>query len=274
MLELFQAAAYLLGPVIAILALEKFGARNMPFHIALMAYAPSAVMFFILNAVYKRRAAHEIEMPKHQRSISNEFKVLRILGKKIWPIFIFTATIQTVDAAFWSIGVLLSEQFRQASTEGGLFMVLYGVAGVLVGAVAGKVFKPTGKKHMAFLMGTAAGISAILIGMTNNIYLVLVEVALIAVFYNVAVILISAVFEDYVARLGTFSNDMVGISLITNNVAYLSGPIILGAIAQGAGLQRTFIYLGIYVIAVSVMALVIVPKKVRLPQKELATEFS
>lgn len=80
---------------------------------------------------------------------------------------------------------------------------------------------------------------------------------------------VQATFENYVARLGNNSIDMVGLQASASSLAYIIGPIVTGTLAVLVGNQNTFAILGAILACVSLTMLIIVPRKIKMPQSEL-----
>jgi MFS family permease len=80
---------------------------------------------------------------------------------------------------------------------------------------------------------------------------------------------IYAVVEDFVARSGRASSDLVGIQGFSINLGYVLGPIFAGIVADMIGIKQTFSVLGAGLTLVSLLALFVVPRKIRLPERQL-----
>ena len=109
----------------------------------------------------------------------------------------------------------------------------------------------------------------LIMSISTNIIFILVCVFLVSVFSNLALILNYAVFEDFVARLNRYGNDMVAMEQISASLAYVIGPVLLGYISTLVGYQHTFSFVGILMGSISIACLVAVPRKIKMPQMEL-----
>ena len=54
------------------------------------------------------------------------------------------------------------------------------------------------------------------------------------------------------------------------NLSYITGPVIAGLTAQLIGERKTMMCVGLFVILMALVLLVVTPKKIRLPQSEIA----
>ena len=80
---------------------------------------------------------------------------------------------------------------------------------------------------------------------------------------------LNATFEDYVARLDNFSNDLVGLRSSAGSLAYIIGPVTAGFLASKLGNWQTItIFAGALVIVAAAM-LYVIPRKLRMPKQEL-----
>lgn len=64
---------------------------------------------------------------------------------------------------------------------------------------------------------------------------------------------------------------MLGLSSSTISLAYIVGPAIAGWVASMVGERMTFAVLGLGVALISLILLIVTPKKIKLPQSEIET---
>jgi len=266
-MTIFQSAAYMLGPAVTVYLLAKN--TNLPLHTSLVITSISIFLFFFFIATYGRSHAKEAAGGEKPKSIWKEIKILKILTKRIWILVVFGFTTTLLDVAFWTTGVLYAEKLRAESKFGGLFLVLYCLPTLFIGWVVPHIYKPLGKKKTSFIAGIIAGIGLVVIGVSHNIYLILTIVFFTAMVFDVANILLFAVFEDYVTRLDETGNDLVSIGQFSGNLAYTVGPILLGLIVKFFGFGMSFVFTGIVLSLSAIFGLLTVPKKIKMPHKEL-----
>lgn len=266
-MTIFQSASYMLGPAVTVFLLAKH--TDLPLYASLALTSASIFLFFIFVASYGRKHTKEISNGEKPRSIWKELRILKILTKRIWVLVIFGFTTTLLDVAFWTTGVLYAEKLRAESKWGALFLVFYCLPTIFVGWIIPYIYKPLGKKRTSFIGGIFAGICLVLIGLTKNIFIILGLVFLTSIFINVANILLFAVFEDYVTRLDKAGNDLVSIGQLSGNLAYTLGPIFLGLVVKFAGFGWSFILTGLILSFSAVYALLVVPRKIKMPQREL-----
>lgn len=267
MLSMSAAISYLIGPVIATLLISYF--INLSFFAALSFYIFSLVILILV-----RRDVHE---PKHQIvkktpaiSLAVEFKTWFILFKRIWPIWIFGVTLAMVDAFFWTIGIIYAESLKPITPAAGFIMSAYIVPTILVGMIASRTKIVNGKKHLMLLTSLVA--SAVLMSFVifNNVYLMLCVVAIYSIFSSISLNLLSAVYEDYIARTESFDSDIIGLEQSARSLAYIIGPIIAGILTHFVGEKFTLGYAGVILFATTAASIVIMPKKIHIPHKALS----
>ena len=266
LIYVLKTLSYFIGPLIAstlILTSTRF-----PFYAALTIF----IISFISYLFFHTKVKHHHDLPRKTKvSILKELSVWMILSKRVWPVWVFTLGIFIVDATYWSVGVLLSEQLRAQNPLGGWLLPAYILPAGIASLMVRKASLPFGKKKAAFISGLLGGLPLIFVGHLNNIGLLLILVTISAFFLSIAVPEILAVSEDYIKRLGKFSNDMVGLERSAVSLAYLIGPIIAGFTAAIIGYQRTFTVIGGVLVVISLIALVFTPRKIFMPQSELNT---
>lgn len=266
----FQSTAYMLGPVIAFLLITKSNSSVLQGALVIIFTAVISFLAFL------QRFKHKSEKLIHHhgiRSIFKEVKVIHILTRKIWPLALFTIALTLLDVSFWTMGVLYSEKLRAQNEIGGLLLTIYCLPAMVVGFITPKIYGTFGKKRTAFMTGFLAGLSLVLLGVLNNVYLILITVFFASAFSNISFILIYATFEDYVTRLDGEGNNLVSINQISQNFAYAVGPFMLGLIAKGGNFGMSFMVSGVVLIFFALLAIVLVPRKIKMPHKELAKEL-
>ena len=265
-LSTFSAIAYSFGPILASFMLAQ--SETSPFYLVLILLSIGFLIYY--PQLYKNRHKQvAITEPSNNISTQGEFRVWGALLKKIWPIYLFYTMIVIIDACFWSIGALLSEQLKAQHPWGGFLLTIHMIPPLFISFLVPLVAKPLGKKRAAFISALIAGVFLTIAGITSNIPLFLLLIFSSSVASSISFPEIYAVFEDYIARLGPHKVDMIGLQGSASSLAYIIGPIFAGATATLIGNQMTFSVMGGLLILVSLIMLIIVPKKIKMPQQEL-----
>lgn len=267
----FQSAAYMIGPALAVFLLK------IKIEYVLYAAALSSIFaFFVYKPAQKRFTKKHQSNPEHifKKTILKEIKILEILSKKIWPLILFYFSMVFLDACFWSTGVLFAEKLRSTHTLGGLFLVIYCIPPIFMGLLASKIILPIGKKRTSFITGVISALFLGTIGFSKNIYMILASTFFASSFASITLILLSAVFEDYVDRARDFGTDIISLNQASTNLAYIIGPILLGFTAKMINFPATFKLSSVLILITALIAFLVVPRKIKLPQKEITLELN
>lgn len=264
-MSIFQSTAYMVGPVIAMYFLSRSSSSTLK--ISLLIISLAVVSFLSFQKLFGKK--EDGNSSREIRSLFSEVKVTHVLTRKIWPLVVFSFSLTLLDVSIWTIGVLYSEKLRSVSSLGGLFITMYGLPAILTGLITPRIYGALGKKRTAFVAGIGAGLSLISLGFLQNIYLILGAVFVSALFSGIAFILMSATYEDFVTRLGGDGNNMVSIGQISQNLAYALGPMFFGLVSKDGNYGHSFIAGGEILVACSVLAILVVPRKIKMPHKEI-----
>ncbi len=264
----FQWSAYMAGPLVAVYLLDRH--VNSPFITVIGIVIAASVFYLLLNKKLTTKT-HKGSVSLSKKSLVKELKILKILTKRTWPLLLFNFAVILLDVSFWTTGILYAEKLRAESYLGSFFMTVFGIPALFVGLLAPFALRSLGKKRAAFVFGILAGITLFLVGLSSNILVILGTVLLCSTFSGISIILIDAILEDFVSRLKAEGNDLVSANEISINLAYAIGPVVLGFISKYFNYEATFIFVGSFLVVVAITALLITPRKIKMPQKELST---
>jgi predicted MFS family arabinose efflux permease len=259
-----QWLAYMLGPLLAVYLIGK--SDNIALQACLIIIAIAVWIYFVFSRVASK-PGRKLQSEYKNKSAKAELKIFSLLFKTTAPLVAFNIVLVLLDVTFWSTGILFAEELRKGSQAGGFFMTTYGLPALFVGLIAPKLPKRFGKKRISYALGILAGISLTLIGTFSNVLVILTATFIAAVFSSIVFILMDSVFEDYVARLKTEGNDIVSVNQIATNFAYAVGPIMLGYISKEFNYGATFIFSGVLLVVISIIAFVFTPRKIKMPHR-------
>jgi MFS family permease len=266
-IESFRSVAYLIGPIIAGLLVDRH--FQLPFYGALSGLVLGFMTFSLfLIRFHKSHHRVTVEKPTH-RSLWVELKTWKLLLGRVWPLFLLSTIMVVLDASFWSVGAIVSEELRETSIVGSLLLPAYTVPALFMPLLAGVLSRRFGKKRTAFLTCLPVGLVMGLGALSHNNWIFLGSIFLASVFLSVAYTELYAVFEDYVSRLDEFATDMIGLQAATGSLGYIIGPILAGSVATLVGNRSTFAVFGILLSFTAILAWFAMPRKTRLPQTEL-----
>lgn len=261
----FRAASLTFGPVLAALLLD----------ISYNAAFITAIVFIIISGILylfeKGKGTEKNEKEDVVNiNLKKEIKIWNLFSRKLWPLLIFCFGIVVIDASFWSIGTIFAEELH--TTYGGipgLLIVLYSLPMFFTGFFAKKFASPYGKKRAGFLTALVGSIFLILAGLSNSYLLICIFTFLSACFFSISFTEIKGAFADYGTRIQKTSNSLIGLEAGMYSLAYVLGPILSGILADQFGIGITFSILGIGMILIIFLCLLVVPRKIKLPQNEL-----
>lgn len=264
----FNDLAYLIGPLIAGLFIAQSFAISLTTAISFTCMGLFGFVFF--RRAYKHRLkVHQTNTPTHV-NFKEELMVWRLVLPRIWPVMLFIFILTAFDATMWSIGAILSENFiKQELPIGEALFIAYLLPSMFMGYAAMNVSRFWGKKRTAFIFGILGGLIYIVSGFMPTALSFVVVIFLAAMCTAIVWPEIKAVVEDYVERLGVQGNLMVSLENSTTSLAYVFGSIFAGYIATVVGEQQTFSVMGILLVLVALAGLIVMPRKVRLPQQKI-----
>lgn len=264
-----NSLAYLLGPLIATFIIVY--SLKFSLSASLIFFVGAYIVFIFLNSRTKKRRDQisDSETESERHSFLRTMKVWATLMGKVWPLWLFTLAATLVDASFWSVGVLFAEELKATDAAGGFLLTAYMIPPVFMGFAVPKISAKFGKKRTSFISALVASALISLFGFLSGIYLLLLLVFISSVFLSLATPALYAAYEDYVSRLGKFRNDMIGLEQSAVSIGYIIGPPLAGGLAVSLGAHKAFATIGLILLVISIMCLLVVPKKIKMPQKEL-----
>jgi MFS family permease len=199
-----------------------------------------------------------------------ELKYWRTLGKKIWPIIICGITITSVSATYWTIGGLFGQQVAGESGLGWLIIILFSAPMLIGSLILARISIRQRKKRLSNISLMVGGIlmSGIYFVQNNNILLFII-IALSSFTLSFAGPLNDAVYSDLLDRMGKSRLHLVGLSKANASLAYIIAPMLSGYLADSLGYHATFAIVGVCAAVIGFTLILVTPRKLKLPQKEL-----
>lgn len=263
----FRAISLTFGPIIAAALIDISYESTF---LAALGFLAIAIFLYFFDPERKRKAIKKPEPEIIKVSVVQELKVWSIFSKRLWLLLLFCFGIVFIDAAFWSVGTLLSEDLHaQNGGIPGLLLVLYSLPMFFMGFFAKRVAMPFGKKKAAFVTALIGSIFLILVGFTTDYGLISLFVFIFACFFAIASPEIKGVFADYDSRMNRSRNSLIGLESGIYSAGYVIGPIVCGFLTDKFGLRETFSIIGIGMILIIILCLIFVPRKLKMPRSEL-----
>lgn len=226
------------------------------------------IEFLVYLATFKNPKESVIEISNS--TTKPEIKVWKILFKKIYPIWALNFVLLITDAGFWTAGVLLSENLADQSPMGRFFMTIYMLPSVFFSPLSHRISDKIGKKRTAIVSSMLASLFLIFVGLNTRVNIILFLVFAYSAFTALTYPAINATFEDYIKRLGEYDTDLIGLEQSSISLAYIVGPALAGLVSSIFSEQMVFSVFGFLLLICAIFALIVTPRKIRMPQLELS----
>ena len=259
----FKNLAYFIGPLLTgLLVAYNF---RFPAYFAII----FALISLLILIVSKRQHERPISVEIEKISFSCELEHWSVLFKKVWPILIVSTMLGIVDAVFWTTGAVYTGKLAETSLWGALFLPIYALPSLFVGFIIAKKGVVGGKKKAALRFFLLSGIFLALLNLYQGVFWQLAAVFCSSLALAITYPLIEGVYSDVIERMGRQKRHMIGLCSSTTSISYIIGPILAGIVNYFVGSVMTFVFLGYFVIIISLILLSTTPKKLKLPQKEI-----
>lgn len=259
----FRNLAYLVGPLVGA-SIATLGERSV-----IVGAGIVLLVAYSLFAFLKIPENVEVEAEIHGVSIVEEMKHWWTLASVTWPVLTMSLLVGLVDAVFWTTGTVVNDSLAQIHRYGGLFLSAYMLPSLFVGLAVAKWGIYEGKKHWSAVMLFLGGLTLTGIQLYDQVEWVLGVVLISSIFTGLAWPLIDATYTDFTVRMGRGRKHMIGISSSVLSLAYVVGPILGGVAAEQLGELASFGWLGGMVALVALLLLITMPRKIRLPEREI-----
>ncbi len=262
---IFLNLAYFLGPLIAAFVFLR-GTLITATVVLILLFA--AFIVFTLT-----RKLHDAPTQIRLDEINpwGELKHWFTLSEHIWPAIVISVLLGFIDSTFWTTGAVWTQTLAQKNPFGALFLPMFLLPSIALGAVVAKWGIYKGKKILAEKFLIFASFFLLGLGVSDNVYWQILMVTLCGVALAVCYPLVQGVYSDIIARMGKSKKEMIGLTSSVVNIAYIVWPPVAGYVALKVGERLTFSVVGALTLTVSVILLFVTPKKLRLPQEEIKT---
>ncbi len=262
-LGVFKNLAYFLGPLFATWLLIRGDVLTALFTLTLL------VLAFILFTFKSRM--HDAPLEPDIKTIKpfQELKYWLTLLIHVWPIVIMTVIMGIIDSTFWTTGAVLTEKLARVNPLGALFLGFYQLPSLFTGFLVVRLAIVKGKKKFSQKFLFLSGFFLILLVLSGNIFWQLAMVLASSIALGISYPVLDGVFTDIMERLGKEKKHMMGFTSAIVNVAYIIWPPIAGILTKTSEERMTFVYMGILTAVVSVILLIVTPKKLKLPQSQI-----
>ncbi len=210
-----------------------------------------------------------IEQPKEPPQIKKELGYWKTLLKTAWPAVSLVFLFGLLDASFWTIGAVLSEKLYATFELAYLIIPAYIFPAMLSNLALMKLAITSYKEKLGALFLILGASSAVIFGLQEPGPTLLLFSFGIGFFNSLAFNLAEATFSDLAERIGVHKQHMIGLSSSIYSLAFVIGPILAGALAFKFHEQLAFSIIGGIGMGISLLVLLLTPKRLLLPQKEI-----
>lgn len=268
--EFIHAFSLFLAPIIAGYLLNK--SENLALSTSMALYIIGFTLFIFFEIFRKKKKAdftQENIKANGVRSSAVEIKIWEIILKKLWPIWLMFFALALTDTAFWTIGVLLSEELKTQHFLGLFILPAYKIPFLFMPFFANKISLVWGKKRTSFVASIIGGLILFIGALFIHSYNLIFVIFAFSMFISICYPLIYATFEDYVSRSDEVQNDIVGIQNSAFSAAYIIGPILAGILSTFLRYEIIMGIFGLNLVIFAYIAIIFTPRKIKIPHKEL-----
>lgn len=215
--------------------------------------------------------------PRCKSALADAASVIRcartwgVFIRTVFPVILMGITVKLIEATYWTLGGLFGEEVGGANL-GWLMLTCFEVA-LLAGAlIIARIELKSEKKRLsqeALILGgiVLAGISFT----QGHPFLFYAVVTFSSFALSFALPLNDAVYTDLIDRLKVGKLELTGLAKANSSIAYIVAPVLMGILADATNYYTVFSTLGVSATVIGIILLVITPRKLRLPQAELAS---
>ncbi|KKQ25361.1 MAG: hypothetical protein US62_C0046G0010 [Candidatus Woesebacteria bacterium GW2011_GWA1_37_8] len=259
----FRSISYFIGPIIAGSLMENI---RYPVIIALFLEILAIILIHYFRSAHERPLKFEIK----KVNLMSEFEHWGVLVKHVWPIVLLSTLMGFIDAAFWTLGPIVSEKSSMGGhLLGGALVSVYMLPSIFMGLIVSKLKIFKGKKRLAISLFLLAGIFLSLLTSVSNYQLQLLLVFIMSVLLSSAYPLSDAVYSDIVSRMGRERQHLIGLSSSTFSLAYIFAPTLAGFGANYFSEIKTLGIIGYFCVFFGFFLLFFTPNKLKVPQKTI-----
>ena len=238
-LSISKTLGYAVAPLIAVyVTIQLFDIRTffLPVFAGII-----ALVFMMLTISSSSQRGKECKANEHpQRSFKEEFRVLMLVGMRLWPILLLHVNLSIMEAAFWTVSPIIENLSAGLKGMGGFILFLSMIPSLMVGWSISPLTKAFGKKAVAFYTFLFSNLLLLTIGFISNAYVILLMIFLVNVLQSITYPAVYAAMADYLKESTSYDNEIVAVNDMSMNMGYIIGPAFAGIAMQFLGDLRIF----------------------------------
>lgn len=207
--------------------------------------------------------------------VINTIKQLRywkILSKKIYIILIMAVFIELLSASFWVFGGLFGIELINNEDWNWIILLVATVPTIFGSFIVSKLNIRHHKKRYSQIAMIIGGLLLTLIIFFKG---AVIPILIIIFLSNFAISfcwpLNDAIFSDLQKRLKDKQIYLIGLASASYSFAYIISPSLMGFLSDKLGYYNAFAILGLTTAIVGIILMLITPRKLRIPHKEIET---
>jgi MFS family permease len=261
--QVFRSIASIIAPLLVVLILVGIF-FNKVFLWAYVSLVLAFFMYFILLYIAKKSNIQSNTSGKERKSnFFVELHLWKKIGRKIISPLVVTFFLFFIEAFFWTISPLYSENFNMP-LFGGIFLMAYSVPMLTAGWIIKRFTKKYGKKKIAIvslLIGSAILCAFLFI---TNPYWALGVMFTSAFFFGLSFPSINGAYADYISEQIKVEKEIETLEDASFNIAYILGPFFAGLLSDIFNIPQAFGILGMIGLIVALVLLFTTPKKINI----------
>jgi MFS family permease len=207
---------------------------------------------------------------KEYISFFKELKSWKILSKKVYIVLIMAVIVEMVSAGFLTFAGLYGEQLIGNPDWNWALITIATIPYMFGSIIIYRLNMKKGKKRLAQLSILTSGIIlSLLFFFGGKLIPILVLIFISNLIMSLCWPLDDAIFSDLQKRLGKHGLHLIGLSQASYSIAYLVAPAFMGFLADRVGYNNSFAIIGVIAAVIGLILLIITPRKLRMPHKEL-----
>lgn len=206
-------------------------------------------------------------------SFKEEVKIWRLLGQFTYPVLLVGICSELVEATFWTIGGIFGLSIPELAGKDWLILMMFEIPLIIGALILARLNVKSGKKHLSQIFLLVGGLLLSLVALFGRQNILALFSLLFLSSSCIAFVgpLNEAVYSDLLARVEKDPLHLLGMVKSTSSLAYIVGPIFMGIFADATDYYSTFAVIGVFCAICAAILLLITPRKIRLPQKQLAS---
>ncbi len=262
-MQVFRSTASIIAPLLVGLILVGVIFKKV-FIWAYFFLAIALALYFVLTYITKRtKLESESKEPERKRNTLIEFHLWKKIGRKIASPLTITFFLFFIEAFFWTLSPLYSENFSMP-LFGGIFLAAYSVPMLTAGWLVKGFTEKYGKKRTAIVSLLLGSLTMCAFLIITNPYWAIGVVLISAFFFGLAFPSISGAYADYISEQVTVEKEIETLEDASFNVAYVLGPIVAGILSDIFGISNAFAILGMIGLILAITLLIVTPKSINI----------